>query len=277
MCLFKYIRFTFKILEAVIRHPGEALRISRSIPLMIDGSNYAEAWKITPDLPACEAEPTRRESNQLKSYFDSHLEGRGITKWIHYFDIYERHLRKFVGEEVHIVEIGVFSGGSMDMWHGYFGPKCRMYGVDIRQECKIYENERTRIFIGDQRDRNFWKSFVQKVPRIDIVIDDGSHQPEHQIVTLEELLPIVRPGGVYICEDVHYAHNRFSGYIYGLSTQLNATVSDGPALSPVRTIAFQRAIQSVHLYPFLTVIERSTFDHDRLVSISRGTEWQPFG
>jgi hypothetical protein len=272
----RYIRFIFKVLGALVREPGDALRIVRSIPLILDGSDFAKAWQ-TSELPSSDDRGSeQRESSRLKSYFNSHLEGRGITKWTHYFDIYELHLRKFVGNEVHIVEVGVFSGGSMDMWHSYFGRHCTVYGIDIREECKAYENERTRIFIGDQGDKNFWKSFLEKVPRIDVVIDDGSHLPEHQIITLEELLPMLRPGGVYICEDVHGSHNRFPGYIHGLSTQLNSMITDGPELSPVRTIGFQRAIQSVHLYAFLTVIEKSNHDLGRLESIRRGTEWQPF-
>ena len=57
-------------------------------------------------------------------------------------------------------------------------------------------DERTKIFIGDQADRSFWAEVRQTAPLIDIVIDDGGHLPEQQLVTLEELLPHVRPGGV---------------------------------------------------------------------------------
>lgn len=55
--------------------------------------------------------PSENGFNPLKLYFNSHKEGRGILKWIHYFGIYHKHFEKFVGKEVNIVEIGVFSGG----------------------------------------------------------------------------------------------------------------------------------------------------------------------
>jgi hypothetical protein len=58
-----------------------------------------------------------------------------------------------------------------------------------------------KIFIGDEEDRKFWRRFKAEVPAVDIVIDDGGHQTQQQVVTLEELLPHLRPGGVYICED----------------------------------------------------------------------------
>ena len=53
-----------------------------------------------------------------------------------------------------------------------------------------------KVFIGDQADRKFWSQFRREVPILDLVIDDGGHEPEQQIVSLEELLPHLRPGGV---------------------------------------------------------------------------------
>jgi hypothetical protein len=47
----------------------------------------------------------------------------------------------------------------------------------------------TSIHIGDQGDREFWRAFRERVPPVDVLIDDGGHQPEQQIVTLEEMLP----------------------------------------------------------------------------------------
>ena len=153
-------------------------------------------------------------------YFESHKTGRGIWKWRHYFDIYHRHFAKFVGREVHIAEIGVYSGGSLNMWKAYFGPRCHVYGVDIEPACKTYEGDRVKILIGDQADRGFWKSFREQVPTLDILVDDGGHAPEQQIVTLEEILPHLRPGGVYFCEDVTWVHNRFAAYVAGLAENL---------------------------------------------------------
>ena len=63
------------------------------------------------------------------------------------------------------------------------------------------------VFIGDQADRAFWKQFKEKVPAIDIIVDDGGHQVDQQVATLEELLPHLRPGGVYLCEDIQHTLN----------------------------------------------------------------------
>lgn len=61
------------------------------------------------------------------------------------------------------------------MWQQYFGDKCRVYGIDIQEECKIYEDEKVKVFIGDQESRKFWNDFKKSVPRVDILIDDGGH------------------------------------------------------------------------------------------------------
>ena len=46
-----------------------------------------------------------------------------------------RDFKKFIGCEVHVVEVGIYSGGSLAMWRDYFGSKCHVYGIDIAEEC----------------------------------------------------------------------------------------------------------------------------------------------
>src|SRR5437016_6128611 len=102
--------------------------------------------------------------NDLEKYFQANT-GRLIHKLNHYFEIYDRHFAKFRGTEVHVVEFGVSQGGSLQMWKEYFGPKCRIYGVDINPHCKTMEEDRVQVFIGDQEDRAFLKSLAASIPR----------------------------------------------------------------------------------------------------------------
>ena len=162
------------------------------------------------------------------------------------------------------------------MWKHYFGPKCTVYGVDREVACKVYEDDRTKIFAGDQEDRTFWRQFKEQVPVVDIVIDDGSHLPEQQVVTLQEMLPHLSAGGVYICEDVHTISNRFAAYVYGLGDQLNAFNLVSQGTLDCRPTRFQNAIHSIHLYPYVIIIERTARPAGRFVCERHGTEWQPF-
>jgi hypothetical protein len=179
----------------------------------------------------------KQPANHLRTFFDNRKVGAGIWKWLHYFEIYERHFSRFRGQEVHIAEIGIYSGGSLEMWRDYFGPRAYIYGVDIEPRCKVYEHDRVKVFIGDQADKSFWREFRTRVPKLDIVIDDGGHEYEQQLTSLEELLPHLRPGGVYLCEDVHGAFNRFASYVGGLAHKLNEPTNNRESIDdPERRI-----------------------------------------
>src|SRR5262249_23770001 len=123
------------------------------------------------------------ESNPLSAHFDAVTTGPGIWKWRHYFPAYHRPLERFRGRSPVVVEVGIYSGGSLPMWLEYFGPGCHVHGIDIEPACKVYEGDAITVHIGDQADRNFWARFKAEVPRVDILIDDGGHTPEQQRIT----------------------------------------------------------------------------------------------
>lgn len=126
-----------------------------------------------------------------------------LHKWCHYFDIYERHFSRFVNEKPTILEIGVFGGGSLNMWKNYFGHDANIVGIDINPDCKQYEQENVEIFIGSQDDEKLLNSILQKYPSIDMVLDDGSHIMSHMLKSFEILYPKISESGVYIVEDTH--------------------------------------------------------------------------
>jgi hypothetical protein len=259
------------------------LRIPAVLKQIYSAERGYKKWRFRNEWPVANGSDTQTEPpNPLRSFFESRREGRGIWKWKHYFDIYDRHLSRFRGREIRILEIGIYSGGSLDMWREYFGAQCRIYGVDIEPACKNYESDCVKVYIGDQADRNFWTRFKKEVPPFDIVIDDGGHRPEQQIVSIEELLPHLRPGGVYICEDVHGTLNSFAGYVSGFAHNLNTCerfhedLEENERRLVFGATPFQSAIHSVHLYPFLVAIERTGTPISELVAAKHGTQWQPF-
>ncbi len=221
--------------------------------------------------------------NDLREFFYARNSGPGIWKWDHYFDIYERHFGKFREKDIHVLEIGVYSGGSLDMWREYFGKGATIYGVDIQPECKAYERDGVRIFIGDQSSEAFWSIFRTEVPKLNIVIDDGSHKARHQLLTMKMLYEYLVPGGVYLCEDIHgYPTNEFANEIYLLAGKLNdhrGFVKNRD--DPKRRLAkepthFQATINSIHLYPYVAVIEKPENPIKEFIAPKQGTQWQPF-
>lgn len=223
------------------------------------------------DPPSPPLAQTRPEGvGPLEAYFDAYREGPGLFKWRHYFDIYERHLARFRDRPVTMVEIGVFGGGSMRMWRDYLGPQSHIYGIDIDPACKALESEGIEVRIGDQADPDFWARFLSEVQDIDIVLDDGGHAADQQVVTLEHLLPRLSPGGVYMCEDIHGAFHGFHSFIDGLTRPLNdigLPDQDNPASS------LHRSIGSVHHYPLLTVIEKPAWCPPSFEAPQHGSDW----
>lgn len=201
--------------------------------------------------------------NHLEQYFEANR-GNLIHKWMHYFDVYDRHFARFRGTDVHILEIGVSHGGSLQMWKDYFGPRARIYGSDINPQCEKLAEEQVEIFIGDQGDRKFLRSLKEKIPRIDILIDDGGHTMKQQIATFEELFGAVSENGVYLCEDTHTSYwpafqggvrrrGTFMEYSKRLVDQLTAWHSEQKSF---RVDAFTRSAASMHFYDSVVVIEK---------------------
>jgi hypothetical protein len=217
------------------------------------------------------------ETNPLREWAQNYATGPGVWKWDTYYDIYHRFFSKFRGREVHVCEVGVYSGGSLKMWRDYFGDQCTVYGVDIQPACAKYETDWCHIYIGDQGDPNFWKWFRGLVPRVDVFIDDGSHVPQHQNTTMQEMLPHLSPGGVYCCEDILGERNPFaiSAGIMTMDLHPNVDIHATDMLAMGMT-PFQRMVQSMHFYAHVLVIEKWLQAPERFQSPMRGSEWIHF-
>ena len=90
-------------------------------------------------------------------------------KLIKYFSVYEEIFKDFREKDIIFVEIGIHNGGSLEIWKKYFSKRSRIIGIDINPECKKFETEGIEVFIGNQSDPEFWKSFFLKVGKVDIV------------------------------------------------------------------------------------------------------------
>jgi cephalosporin hydroxylase len=204
------------------------------------------------------------QTNPLAAYFHANP-GRLIFKWHHYFDIYHRHFDHFRGRSPVVVEIGVFHGGSLQMWREYFGAGAQIVGIDIDPRCLRFEDESISVLLGDQADRAFLASVRQRLPRVDIVIDDGGHTMRQQIVTFEELYPHIQPHGLYVCEDIHTSlmaeygggyrdPGSFLEYSKALVDRLYAWYSTEPQRLDVDD--FTRSTFGLHFYDSVLVAEK---------------------
>jgi hypothetical protein len=132
-----------------------------------------------------------------------------------YHELYPNIFDKFKNEDINLFEIGVCEGKSLKVWKEFY-PNCNVFGLDIQRE--IF-NEDVKIFKGDQSNINDLINVVNQIPKCDIIIDDGSHVPEHQLKTFYYLFEnLLKDGGTYVIEDVECSYWKPSDKIYGYET-----------------------------------------------------------
>lgn len=126
----------------------------------------------------------------------------------HYTQHYEKVFSKYRNKpDFSLLEIGLNRDDcsevpSLRMYRDYFGKEVKLSGFDIRPEFKAFEEAGFEIFIGDQSSPDSLKQCL--TGQYDIIIDDGSHASSHQQISLRELWQAVKPGGIYVIEDLHW-------------------------------------------------------------------------
>lgn len=128
-----------------------------------------------------------------------------------YFPVYDHLLSKYFGKDITFVEVGILEGGSLFMWKELFGKNARIIGIDINNGALRWIEDGFEIFIGSQSDPKFWKDFYSKVGKIDVLLDDGGHSYEQQIVTVSESVDHINDAGTIIIEDVSTSYLREYG------------------------------------------------------------------
>lgn len=119
------------------------------------------------------------------------------------WDVYNKHLGYLKNKKVHVLELGVFNGESINyMAENMFTHKDSViYGVDIRHP--IIELDKKAIFINTGQDNP--SMFETIKGNLDVIIDDASHDPTLTLNSFDLLWSRVKPGGWYIIEDWHPA------------------------------------------------------------------------
>ena len=128
---------------------------------------------------------------------------------------YCRHLEVFFAPRrdhpLKLLEIGVGGGESVRTWLEYF-PNAHVVGVDKVEKTNTWNTPGSKLHArykfcqGDQSSKTFWACFLADFgSNWDIIIDDGSHDSSHMMITFECLWPHLLSGGIYEIEDLGVA------------------------------------------------------------------------
>jgi len=175
------------------------------------------------------------EQEQQKQVFESmqqvgHRVGTDKVTYHGYHQIYQSHIdnQRGLAETLNdaspaIFEVGIDRGASVALWRALLpAPRWKILGMDIGVE-HVDEKQCLRIVKGDQSRTEDLRRVVDLVVRehqhqVRIVNDDGSHIPEHQILTFDILFrDMLQPRGVYLLEDIETSYWT-KGDCYGYPT-----------------------------------------------------------
>ena len=104
--------------------------------------------------------------------------------------------------------MGVFGspGASLRGWRELF-PHALLYGADIDRAI-LFQEDRIMTFYCDQLDRSSIRELwlhPDLQDGMDIIIEDGLHTFEANVSFLEGSLDHLRPGGIYVAEDIMWS------------------------------------------------------------------------
>ena len=119
-----------------------------------------------------------------------------------YLNTYDRYIGFFKNKPINLLEIGIQAGNSLKMWQEYFHKDSKICGIDSEF---VYNN--IYAFTGNQTNRAFLESIIDKLRYFDIIIDDGGHTMEQQQTSFGYLFKYLSKNGVYIIEDLHTSYS----------------------------------------------------------------------
>lgn len=132
----------------------------------------------------------------------------------HYTDFYERLLANHRVEKMLELGIGYLdmphvdnyeTGASLKMWSEFFSYRVQIFALDHHPQAVKEANTIpgvSALHVNEDRiDNWFWT--LKSLPRdLDFIVDDGSHFHISQFGAAMMLVPLLRPGGIYVIEDI---------------------------------------------------------------------------
>jgi hypothetical protein len=100
-----------------------------------------------------------------------------------------------------ITKFGYKTGNSLRMWRDCF-INANIHGIDIYKEAMIINEDRIHTYVCDQSNQSQLKNLMdnQIKKKLDVIVDDGSHELSHQILSFNTLSPYLKKGGIYVIE-----------------------------------------------------------------------------
>jgi len=150
-----------------------------------------------------------------------------------YTKVYAKLFDGIKDDPLKLLEIGVCAGASVKLWERYL-PNADLYFIDIDLSNISFRPSRSQLFQADQSKADELLAVMNTTGgQFDIILDDGGHTMDQQIISFKTLFPFLKSGGVYIIEDLHTSYWSW----FGGGGNLNS-----PSTSPSSTVEFLKQL-----------------------------------
>jgi len=139
------------------------------------------------------------------------------STWHNYTPFYNHIFNNMMNEELNLFEVGLGTnntsfksnmgvggqpGASLRAFSKYF-KNAKIYGADIDKDI-LFQEERIKTYYCDQTNAQIIKEMWDQIGDVefDIIIDDGLHEADANIIFFKNSFQKLKKGGIYIIEDI---------------------------------------------------------------------------
>jgi len=160
----------------------------------LTSSTASTGGTASPTTPgSCAGSAATLDELALHYGTDKSSAGHGYTAF------YEQYLGPLRDGPITLLELGVWEGASLRLWRDYLS-HARIIGVD-KYDRDIHIDG-VEIVIAEQDDRS-----IARLGSFDVIVDDASHLSSKTIRSFHHLFPRLRPGGLYVIEDLQTSYD----------------------------------------------------------------------
>jgi cephalosporin hydroxylase len=167
----------------------------------------------------------------------------------------------------HLLEIGMWDGGSLAFWNEILHPD-KIVGVDLNaRKDSTYFRDYVQARGSESNLRSYWgtdqadeRALLRIVEQefggaLDMVMDDASHLYEPTLASFQILFPLLPAGGLYIIEDWAWEHwKEYDSPIHPWARHQSPTRLVFELIEATGTS--QQLITSVEVFQGFTIVER---------------------
>lgn len=149
------------------------------------------------------------ECEKLKNLFNQYGSDKTRSSMVYiYFDIFSNFKINSLFEiglgtnNIHVrsnMGLDGRPGASLRAFRDYLGIK--IYGADVDEKI-LFQEKNIETYFVNQLETKTIKNIEKLIPKLDLIIDDGLHQPDANLNVILDLLDHLNPNGILVIEDI---------------------------------------------------------------------------